>query len=299
MKILQGKIIKNYNGFYYVEVKSDKVYSCKVKGKLKKNRFSLCTGDLVCFEYDEKLRGESMIVEILPRKNYLIRPIVANIDLIVVSTSCVDPNFSYLLTDKLLVLAEIGKIPAIIGLNKVDLAKEEFLNECKATYESIGYKVFPMSAKNNFGITEFEKEIHGKTTAFAGTSGVGKSSTINAIEPGLKLRTGTVSEKIGRGKHTTRYAELLPFAKGYLVDTPGFGNLSLEDITARELRDGFVEFREYSRECKFNTCTHTHEPKCAVKAALERGEISRTRYESYLTILEEIKTKKERDDRKW
>ena len=199
----------------------------------------------------------------------------------------------------MLVLAEIAKIPAIISLNKVDLAKEEFLNKCELTYESIGYKVFPISVKTNLGIANFEKEIHGKTTAFAGTSGVGKSSTINAIEPGLKLRTGIVSEKIGRGKHTTRYAELLPFAKGYLVDTPGFGNLSLEDISERELRDAFVEFREYSRECKFNTCTHTHEPKCEVKAALERGEISRTRYESYLTILEEIKTKEERDDRKW
>jgi ribosome biogenesis GTPase len=299
VRILEGKIIKNYNGFYYVEVDNDKVYSCKVKGKLKKNRFSLCTGDFVLFEYDEKHNGESMITEILPRKNYLSRPIVANIDLIVVATSCVDPNFSYLLTDKLLALAEIAKIPVIIILNKVDLAKEDFLTKCKATYESIGYKVFPISVKNKIGIVELERELHGKTTAFAGTSGVGKSSTINAIEPGLKLKTGIVSEKIGRGKHTTRYAELLPFAKGYLVDTPGFGNLSLEDIDAVELRKAFIEFRKYSNECKFNTCTHTHEPKCEVKAALERGEISRSRYESYLTILEEIKTKKERDDRKW
>ena len=143
-----------------------------------------------------------------------------------------------------------------------------------------------------------EQAVHGKITVFAGPSGVGKSSTLNAIEPGLALVTGNVSEKIGRGKHTTRYAHLLPFAGGYLADTPGFGNLNLEEVELDRLPFVFREFRNLAAACKFNTCTHTHEPQCAVKEALAKGEISQSRYESYLSIRDEIKTKKERDGKK-
>lgn len=295
MSIYQGRIIKNYNGYYYVETADKNIYTCKVKGKLKQLRFSLCTGDNVCFEVNGT---EGMITEILPRKNFLLRPIMANIDLVVVACACANPGFSFLLADKLLALAEMSNIPAIICLNKKDLAPAGLIETCQHVYEKIGYKVYPISAITGEGIADLEQAVHGKITVFAGPSGVGKSSTLNAIEPGLALVTGNVSEKIGRGKHTTRYAHLLPFAGGYLADTPGFGNLNLEEVELDRLPFVFQEFRNLAAACKFNTCTHTHEPQCAVKEALAKGEISQSRYESYLSIRDEIKTKKERDGKK-
>lgn len=291
----QGRIIKNYMGYYYVETESKEIFTCKVKGRMKQNLFSLCTGDFVAIETEG---SEGMITDILPRKNFLLRPIMANIDLVIVSASCVNPDFSFLLTDKLLALAEAAKIPAIICLNKKDLAPSGLVEKCVEVYERIGYKVFPISAKYGSGIDELKAEVSGKITVFAGPSGVGKSSTLNAIEPGLKLVTGEVSEKIGRGKHTTRFAQLMPFAGGYLADTPGFGNLNMEEMVMEKLPTAFREFTLYAPSCRFTTCTHSHEPGCAVKEAVEAREIELSRYQSYLTIMQEIKTKKEKDGRK-
>ena len=295
MSELQGRVLKNYNGYYYVSVE-DKIYTCKVKGKMKQNRFSLATGDMVSFQMGEK--DEGMIKKVLPRKNFLLRPTIANLDLFVVTFACASPDFSYILADKLFALAELAKIPAILVLNKKDIAPDGLIDEIKATYERIGYEVFAISADNNEGIEPLREKLRGKICAFGGPSGVGKSSTINAIDSTVDLRTGEVSEKIGRGKHTTRYAQLLPFDEGYIADTPGFGNLLFEDFEEKNLVDCFREFAEFEDGCKFCPCTHTHEPVCGVKEAVASGEIAQSRYQSYLDILQEIKEIKEKEGKR-
>ncbi|MBQ8418029.1 MAG: ribosome small subunit-dependent GTPase A [Phascolarctobacterium sp.] len=295
MSELQGRVLKNYNGYYYVSVE-DKIYTCKVKGKMKQNRFSLATGDMVSFQLGEK--DEGMIKKVLPRKNFLLRPTIANLDLLVVTFACASPDFSYLLADKLFALAELAKIPAILVLNKKDIAPEGLLEEVKATYERIGYEVYAISADNGEGLEPLRTRLRGKICAFGGPSGVGKSSTINAIDSTVELRTGEVSEKIGRGKHTTRYAQLLPFDEGYIADTPGFGNLLFEDFDEKNLVDCFREFASYEDGCKFCPCNHTHEPVCGVKEAVANGEIAASRYQSYLDILQEIKEIKEKEGKR-
>lgn len=295
MSELQGRVLKNYNGYYYVSVE-DKIYTCKVKGKMKQNRFSLATGDMVSFQMGEK--DEGMIKKVLPRKNFLLRPTIANLDLLVVTFACASPDFSYLLADKLFALAELAKIPAILVLNKKDIAPDGLIEEVKATYEKIGYEVYAISADNDEGIEPLREKLRGKICAFGGPSGVGKSSTINAIDNTVDLRTGEVSEKIGRGKHTTRYAQLLPFDEGYIADTPGFGNLLFEDFDEKNLVDCFREFAEFEDGCKFCPCNHTHEPVCGVKEAVANGEVAQSRYQSYLDILQEIKEIKEKEGKR-
>ena len=233
MAELQGRVLKNYNGYYYLKVEGEsEPYTCKVKGKMKKNRFSLATGDIAGFEVSSSEKREGMITGVLPRRNFLPRPTLANLDLFVAAFACAAPDFSFLLADKLLALAELAKIPAILVLNKEDNAPAGLIEQVKAVYEPIGYEVYTLSAQNGTGVEALRERLRGKICAFGGPSGVGKSSTINAIDSSVDLRTGEVSEKIGRGKHTTRYAQLLPFDEGYIADTPGFGNLLLEGLTA-------------------------------------------------------------------
>lgn len=291
----QGRIIRNYNGYYYIEAEDGLVYTCKVKGKLKQERFSLVTGDMVYFE---QVGDEGMIVNILPRKNFLQRPLMANVDLVIVAFACANPDFSWLLMDKLLALAEGAGIPAIISLNKNDIAPEGLIEKCRSIYGKIGYEVFDICASDGTGVEGLKKRLEGKISVFAGPSGVGKSTTLNAIDHSLSLVTGEVSEKIGRGRHTTRFAQLLPFAGGYVADTPGFGNLNLEELDLGMLARDFREFVPLAASCRFTTCTHTHEPNCAVKEAVEAGEIAQSRYSSYLSMVEEIKNKKERNVKK-
>lgn len=297
MAELQGRVLKNYNGYYYVQVDEEqKLYTCKLKGKMKKNRFSLATGDIVSFEAEEK--DEGMITKVMPRKNFLLRPTMANLDLFVATFACASPDFSFLLADKLLALAELAHIPAILVLNKADNAPVGLIEQVKSVYGKIGYEVYAISAQNGTGIAELRTRLRGKICAFGGPSGVGKSSTINAIDSSVELRTGAVSEKIGRGKHTTRYAQLLPFDEGYIADTPGFGNLLLEGLEEDMAVYSFREFAEYEHGCRFCPCTHTHEPVCGVKQAVEAGEIAPSRYESYLNMREEIKELQEREGKK-
>lgn len=297
MAELQGRVLKNYNGYYYVNVDEvQHVYTCKIKGKMKQNRFSLATGDLVNFETNTT--GEGMITKVLPRKNFLLRPTIANLDLLVVTFACAAPDFSFLLADKLLALAELAKIPAILVLNKADTAPNGLIDKVKNIYNNIGYEVFAVSAKNGIGINDLRECLRGKICAFGGPSGVGKSSTINAIDDNVFLKTGSVSEKIGRGKHTTRYAQLLSFDEGYIADTPGFGNLLLEGLDAAKVVAAFREFSQFESACRFCPCTHTHEPICGVKNALAEGKIAPSRYDSYLSILQEIKELQEKEGRK-
>ena len=274
MSELQGLVLKNYNGYYYVQV-ADSVYTCKVKGKMKQNRFSLATGDQVLLEPGEK--GEGMIKRVLPRKNFLPRPTMANLDLFVVTFACATPDFSFLLADKLLALAELAHIPSILVLNKEDQAPAGLIDEVRRVYEPLGYEVFTLSAKNGTGVEQLRERLRGKLCAFGGPSGVGKSSTINAIDSRVDLRTGEVSEKIGRGKHTTRFAQLLPFDEGYIADTPGFGNLLLEGMEPEQAVAAFREFAQYEGGCRFCPCSHTHEPVCGVKEAVAAGHIAASR----------------------
>lgn len=296
---LQGRVLKNYNGYYYVNVaeigESEQIYTCKVKGKMKQNRFSLATGDMVSFEANG---SEGMILSVLPRKNFLLRPTMANLDLFVVTFACATPDFSFLIADKLLALAELAKIPAIMVLNKVDLAEAGLVDKIKRIYEPLGYEVYPISAVSGEGVEPLRERLRGKICAFGGPSGVGKSSTINAIDSNVTLRTGQVSEKIGRGKHTTRYAELLPFDEGYIADTPGFGNLILDGMLEENFEPAFREFAKYEQGCKFCPCTHTHEPVCGIKEAVADGSIAASRYDSYVTILKELKELQEKEGRK-
>ncbi|MGM9561703.1 MAG: ribosome small subunit-dependent GTPase A [Phascolarctobacterium sp.] len=295
MSELQGLVLKNYNGYYYVKVEDD-IFTCKVKGRMKQNRFSLATGDLVLLEAGKA--GEGMIKRVLPRKNFLPRPTMANLDLFVATFACAAPDFSFLLADKLLALAELAKIPTILVLNKEDQAPSGLIERVRGIYEAIGYEVFTISAKNGTGVEALRERLKGKICAFGGPSGVGKSSTINAIDSNVDLRTGAVSEKIGRGKHTTRFAQLLPFDEGYIADTPGFGNLLLEGLETEQVLAAFREFAEFEAGCRFCPCSHTHEPVCGVKEAVRAGKIAASRYESYLAMLEEIRLLKEKEGRK-
>lgn len=295
MAELQGLVLKNYNGYYYVQVGAE-TYTCKIKGKMKQRRFSLVTGDRVLLEAENN--GEGMIKNVLPRINFLPRPTMANLDLFVAAFACAAPDFSFLLADKLLALAELAQISAILVLNKADQAPKGLIEQVKSVYEPIGYEVYAISATEGTGIAALKERLRGKLCAFGGPSGVGKSSTINAIDNSVDLRTGTVSEKIGRGRHTTRFAQLLPFDEGYIADTPGFGNLLLEGVDEAQALSAFREFADFEQSCRFCPCSHTHEPVCGVKAAVASGQIAASRYASYLAMLEEIKLLKEKEGRK-
>ena len=295
--VKSGLVVRSYSGYYYVDC-DGAIITCKVKGHMKQKRFSLCTGDRVQLEpAPDKGADEGMITSVLPRKNYLERPTVANLDLLVITLALAQPDFSFLIMDKLLVLAEAAKVPVLLVLTKADLVTEEQIEAVASVYRNIGYEVFVISSKTGRGIDTLRRHLEGKITAFGGPSGVGKSSALNAIQPGVTRTTGEISSKISRGKHTTRYTELIPFNGGYLADTPGFGNVLMEALSPEVLPDCFPEFRQYEAECKFSPCSHTHEPVCGVKAAVEENRIALSRYTSYLSILEELKESKARNRR--
>ncbi len=281
----EGLVIKKYNGYYYV-ASGGEIHTCKARGRLKLKSFLPVTGDRVIFEAGGK---EGMILRVLERKNLLRRPVIANLDLFIATFACASPDFTPLVADKLLVLAEMSGIHAVIVLNKTDLAEEGEIKRLSETYKKAGYEVYPVSARNGIGIDRLRERIKGRICAFGGPSGAGKSSLVNAIDPSYLLVTGEISRKIGRGKHTTRYAQLLPFAGGYLADTPGFGNLLMEDLDGAALEGCFPEFALYKGRCRYATCRHVKEPGCGVKDAVAKGEIAESRYRSYLGILDEIR----------
>ena len=264
---------------------------------MKQKRFSLCTGDRVQLEVNPDKADEGMITAVQPRSNYLERPTVANLDLLVITLALVQPDFSFLIMDKLLVLAETAKIPVLLVLTKADLATEAQSETIASVYRTIGYEAFVISSRTGQGIDALRQRLAGKVTAFGGPSGVGKSSALNAIQPGVLRVTGEISAKISRGKHTTRYTELIPFNGGYLADTPGFGNVLMENLEPEALPACFPEFRRFEAKCRFSPCSHTHEPVCGVKDAVQEKRIAFSRYASYLSILEELKENKARKRR--
>ena len=290
---MQGKIIKGIAGFYYVNVVESGVYECKAKGVFRKEKIKPLVGDNVRIEILDEENKTGNIVEIFPRKNELIRPAVANIDQALVVFAVTKPTPHFNLLDRFLVMMERKEIPVVLCFNKKDIATSPEIAELEAIYEKCGYPIVFTSALEQENIEEIRRLLLKKTTAIAGPSGVGKSSLINLLQNQVQMETGTISRKIERGKHTTRHSELIAVdADSYIMDTPGFSSLYVNDFEKEELKYYFREFASYEGQCRFQGCDHVHEPGCAVKLAVEDGIINYDRYKSYTDIFEEIKNKK-------
>ena len=290
---MQGKIIKGIAGFYYVNVVESGVYECKAKGVFRKEKIKPLVGDNVRIEILDEENKTGNIVEIFPRKNELIRPAVANIDQALVVFAVTKPTPHFNLLDRFLVMMERKDIPVVLCFNKKDIATSPEIAELEAIYEKCGYPIVFTSALEQENIEEIRRLLLKKTTAIAGPSGVGKSSLINLLQNQVQMETGTISRKIERGKHTTRHSELIAVdADSYIMDTPGFSSLYVNDFEKEELKYYFREFASYEGQCRFQGCDHVHEPGCAVKEALEEGKIHPIRYKNYLEMYTELKEKK-------
>lgn len=289
---MRGKIIKGIAGFYYVHTHLGLV-ECKAKGIFRKDKIKPLVGDNVEIEPVEGDHLSGNIVEILPRKNALIRPACANVDQSLVIFAIVKPNPNYNLLDRFLISMEKQKTPSVICFNKKDIASKQEQEELLAAYSGCGYQVLFVSGVKNQGIEEIRGCLVGKTTVVAGPSGVGKSTIINALYPNANMETGEISRKIERGKHTTRHAQLFALDEDtFIMDTPGFTSLSLGEMEKEELQGFYPEFEKYEKDCRFGGCAHLSEPVCGVKDALAAGKISRVRYDNYSILYEELKNRK-------
>lgn len=283
----KGIILKGIASFYYVSYRG-KVYECKARGKIKNQKMTPLVGDYVRIEILDEKTLKGSIEEIFERQVELLRPAVANVEqaIIVFAAKSPDPNLN--LIDKMTVLAEYSDLDIVLCMNKCDLDRNNDFEKYLDIYSSAGYPIVRTSTHTNEGIEELRHLLKGKINVFAGPSGVGKSSLLNAIQEGLALQTGVVSEKIGRGKHTTRYSELIQLEKGgWVVDTPGFTSLELDFIDRYELGDLFPDFNR-GFECRFHNCMHLNEPDCAIKKAVDEGQVRASRYESYKQFMESI-----------
>ena len=290
---MQGKIVKGIAGFYYVHVVEFGVYECKAKGIFRKDKKKPLVGDDVDIEVLSEVEKTGSIINIFERKNELIRPAVANIDQALVVFAAAKPSPHFNLLDRFLVMMQTKEIPVILCFNKEDIASEEKLSELAEIYEKCGCQLIFVSAKEEKNMETLRRMLEGKTTAIAGPSGVGKSSIINLLNPKANMETGSISRKIERGKHTTRHSELFMIDEdSYIMDTPGFSSLYVNDFEKEELKYYFPEFELYEGQCRFNGCDHIHEPGCAVKEAVEKGKIHAVRYEDYKELYEELKNKR-------
>ena len=290
---MQGKIIKGIAGFYYIYAEDHEIYECKAKGIFRKDNQKPLVGDNVEIEVLDIHEKEGSVTAILPRRNSLIRPAVANVDQAFVIFAMENPKPNFMLLDRFLIMMEKQDIPAVVCFNKKDLADSSELEFLYETYTGCGYRVILSSTFQGDGLDEIRQVLKGKTTVVAGPSGVGKSSITNALQENVKMETGEISKKLKRGKHTTRHSQVIPVGEDtYLMDTPGFSSLYLTDMEEQELKDYFPEFRKYEGQCRFQGCRHIHEPGCAVKEALENHKISSLRYEDYLGLYEELKEKR-------
>ncbi len=282
-----GRVVRAIAGFYYVEpLEGGQPIECSIRGKLKLTFDSLLVGDKV--EYLCKDKG--IITEILPRESVLKRPYIANINCIVLVFAHQNPDPSDILIAKFLVLASASRIPHLIVFNKSDLVSSSRMKRLADTYRGFGYQVICTSVPTNLGKRTLGRALQGKITVFAGPSGVGKTALVNMVAPGFMLKTGTLSEKISRGKHTTREVQLLRMNENsYIADTPGFSQIDLKMIRPEDLAEYFPDFRDYQGKCKFNTCIHFNEPGCQVKKAVQAGQILESRYQVYIELLQEIK----------
>ena len=280
---MQGVIIKALSGFYYVKTESGTV-ECRARGRFRLDGSSPLVGDRVEISLDAN--GKGRLDKLLPRKNFFIRPAVANIDLLIAVASEVNPVTDPFLIDRVTAFAEHMGCEVLICINKSDAARVSRLRDIYATS---GYRVIETSAVTGEGVEELRGCIAGKVCAFSGNSGVGKSSLLNALEPGLGLETGVVSEKLGRGRHTTRHVEIFPAGGAFVADTPGFASFDMEQlppIPKEELQFCFPEFGPYIGKCRFDDCAHLKEPGCAVREAMDEGKINASRHLSYARLYE-------------
>ena len=286
-----GLVLKCIGGCYYVEA-ADAVYECRARGIFRKREMTPLAGDHVRFTPQEGGTGSLDAVE--SRRNFLVRPPVANVDCLLVVAAVTDPAPHLLVLDKMIAIAEYKGIEPVVVVNKCDLGSTQALEEI---YRKAGLQVIALSAGKGQGIDELRTHIAGKVSVLTGNSGVGKSSLLNRIDPALQLETGEISRKLGRGRHTTRVACLYPLAGGgYIVDTPGFSSLDMEKaerIPKEELAGCFREFGALAGRCKYASCTHVKEDGCAVLAAVERGAIAPSRQESYAAMYNDAKEWKE------
>jgi ribosome biogenesis GTPase len=293
--MIKGKIMKGIAGFYYVHVEGCGTYECKAKGAFRNQKVKPLVGDDVQIDVLDEVEKTGNLVQILPRKSELIRPAVANIDQALVIFAAAKPKPNLSLLDRFLIMMEQQDIPTVICFNKKDEASEEELQKLQQIYAGCGCKLIFLSALHEDGIEEVGKVLNGHTTTVAGPSGVGKSTLINLLVPDADMETGAISQKIDRGKHTTRHSELFRIeAESYIFDTPGFSSLELGNMPGEDLRFYFPELRELEGQCRFQGCIHDREPDCAVKAAVESGRISRERYDSYISLFRELQERGKR-----
>lgn len=296
---MKGIIIKGIGGFYYVKTEEG-IFECTGRGIFKKMGIKLQVGDRVSVTEkdlskearDRGILHEGVIEEVMERKNSFIRPPIVNVDTFAVTFAVRDPEPNFALIDKFLVMAEMNHVDAVIVMNKCDLCDEETLKEYEDVYSGL-YPVIRVSGTEEQGLEELEKHILGRTVAFAGPSGVGKSTLINLLIPDAEMETGEVSKKNARGRHTTRHVEIFESRGGGLVyDTPGFTSFDILEAEEDELQDYYPDIAIYKGRCYYDNCRHLKEPDCAVKTAVKAGEISRVRYRSYKSNMEEIKEKR-------
>lgn len=290
---MQGKIVKGISGFYYVHVAGSGIYECKAKGIFRQQKMKPLVGDDVEIDIISEEKKTGNVAAILPRKNALIRPAVANVDQALLIFAAASPNPNFNLLDRFLVMMGRQDVPVILCFNKCDLITEEQKQEIEAIYEVSGCKILFVSAKKELGLKELQEILEGKTTTVAGPSGVGKSSLINLLAPEACMETGEISKKIERGRHTTRHAELIQLkGDGYIMDTPGFSSLYLPEMEKEELQDCYPEFAAFEPYCRFQGCSHISEPDCGVKEALSERKIHPVRYENYCQLYGELKDRK-------
>lgn len=293
--MIEGIITKGIGGFYYIDTNQG-IYECRARGIFRKNKITPLVGDNVKISIVDEENKKGILEEIKERETELVRPPISNVNKAIIVFAIKNPNPNLSLLDRFIVLAERECLDIVIVLTKADLATDEELENLKRIYEMSGYKVIPVSNNENLNIDKVREELKGNIVVFAGPSGVGKSTLLNHIDSKFQLQTGEVSDKIKRGKHTTRHAELLKLECGGMVaDTPGFSSLTLDDIEETELKEYFIEFDEFSDECKFGgRCMHENEPSCGIKEAVKDNKISKERYESYLQLLNEKRQGKRR-----
>lgn len=292
---MQGKIVKGIAGFYYVQTVESGIYECKARGIFRKDKQKPLVGDLVEIEILDEEEKTGNLVEIQTRKNELIRPAVANVDQAVVIFAIRQPDPNFALLDRFLIMMSCQQVPVTICFNKCDLADDQKRKELEAIYRDSGSSVVFTSTVTGEGLSDFRQLLHGKTTVVAGPSGVGKSSLTNLLQGEVSMETGEISRKLKRGRHTTRHSQLIALGEdSWLMDTPGFTSLYLEEMEKEDLRAYYPEFYPYEGTCRFQGCVHVKEPGCQVKEAVDEGKIHRMRYESYVSLYEEIKEQEKR-----
>lgn len=287
---MKGKIVKGISGFYYVHVAETGIYECKAKGIFRNQKIKPLVGDDVEIVVLDEEKRIGNVEKILPRTRELIRPAVANIDmaLVIFAAAKPDPNFNLL--DRFLCMMEYQKVPVTICFNKCDLVTEEQREALRKIYELAGYELLFTSAKTQENVEKLKSVLQGKMTAVAGPSGVGKSSLINDLQDAVQMQTGGISDKIERGKHTTRHSQIIPIAENtYIMDTPGFSSMDLPGFSKEDLWTCYPEFVRFEPECRFIGCSHIGEPDCGVKTALAEGKISQVRYDNYVQLYQEMK----------